>query len=71
MHISHFILFFHFFFFLGGVTLLRAAAKNHSRVTILCDPRDYDAVIESMASSANSTPSLELRQKLAVKVKHI
>lgn len=52
---------------IGGVTLLRAAAKNHSRVTILCDPRDYDAVIESMASSANSTPSLELRQKLAVK----
>lgn len=27
---------------IGGVTLLRAAAKNHKRVTILCDPSDYD-----------------------------
>lgn len=27
---------------IGGVTLLRAAAKNHSRVTVLCDPTDYD-----------------------------
>lgn len=26
---------------IGGVTLLRAAAKNHSRVTVLCDPADY------------------------------
>ncbi|KAF2660254.1 AICARFT/IMPCHase bienzyme [Lophiostoma macrostomum CBS 122681] len=25
----------------GGVTLLRAAAKNHSRVTIISDPNDY------------------------------
>ncbi|THY92546.1 AICARFT/IMPCHase bienzyme [Aureobasidium pullulans] len=26
---------------IGGVTLIRAAAKNHSRVTILSDPNDY------------------------------
>lgn len=26
---------------IGGVTLLRAAAKNHQRVTVLCDPADY------------------------------
>ena len=26
----------------GGVTLLRAAAKNHARVTVVCDPSDYD-----------------------------
>lgn len=26
---------------IGGVTLLRAAAKNHSRVSVLCDPADY------------------------------
>jgi len=26
---------------IGGVTLIRAAAKNHSRVTILSDPSDY------------------------------
>ncbi|XP_004345691.2 bifunctional purine biosynthesis protein [Capsaspora owczarzaki ATCC 30864] len=51
---------------IGGVTLLRAAAKNHARVTIVCDPKDYEAVAESLAS-ANAAPSLELRQKLAVK----
>lgn len=26
---------------IGGVTLLRAAAKNHARVTVLSDPSDY------------------------------
>ncbi|EAS28367.3 bifunctional purine biosynthesis protein ADE17 [Coccidioides immitis RS] len=26
---------------IGGVTLLRAAAKNHARVTVLSDPNDY------------------------------
>ncbi|KAF2480978.1 cytidine deaminase-like protein [Neohortaea acidophila] len=26
---------------IGGVTLIRAAAKNHNRVTILSDPEDY------------------------------
>ncbi|VDD91521.1 unnamed protein product [Enterobius vermicularis] len=31
---------------IGGVTLLRAAAKNHSRVTVICDPRDYGGVCE-------------------------
>ena len=29
----------------GGVTLLRAAAKNHSRVTVVCDPADYDKYV--------------------------
>lgn len=27
---------------IGGVTLLRAAAKNFERVTVVCDPADYD-----------------------------
>jgi len=38
---------------IGGVTLLRAAAKNHSRVTILCDPSDYEKVAQEMESSAH------------------
>ena len=29
----------------GGVTLLRAAAKNHARVTVVCDPSDYDRCV--------------------------
>ncbi len=27
---------------IGGVTLLRAAAKNHQHVSIICDPKDYE-----------------------------
>lgn len=33
---------------IGGVTLLRAAAKNHSRVTILSDPEDYPGFLEEL-----------------------
>lgn len=54
---------------IGGVTLLRAAAKNHQRVTVVCDPRDYRRVIYEL--DWNSTTSLkttqELRNELAVK----
>ena len=32
----------HLIFLLGGVTLLRAAAKNHMRVSVICDPEDYN-----------------------------
>lgn len=35
---------------IGGVTLLRAAAKNHSRVTILSDPQDYPSFLEELSS---------------------
>lgn len=31
---------------IGGVTLLRAAAKNFGRVTVLCDPADYPVDVE-------------------------
>lgn len=33
---------------IGGVTLLRAAAKNHSRVTVLSDPSDYSAFLQEL-----------------------
>uniref|UniRef100_A0AC35GVU1 Bifunctional purine biosynthesis protein ATIC n=1 Tax=Panagrolaimus sp. PS1159 TaxID=55785 RepID=A0AC35GVU1_9BILA len=33
---------------IGGVTLLRAAAKNHARVTVICDPSDYSTVIQEV-----------------------
>lgn len=33
---------------IGGVTLLRAAAKNHSRVTAVCDPKDYQMLIKEV-----------------------
>lgn len=52
---------------IGGVTLLRAAAKNHNRVTVICDPNDYEKVGKEMQSSINKDTSLETRQLLAVK----
>lgn len=50
---------------IGGVTLLRAAAKNHARVTVLCDPRDYTKVIEEIQK--NGDTSEKTRQVLALK----
>ncbi|MPC21526.1 Bifunctional purine biosynthesis protein PURH [Portunus trituberculatus] len=51
---------------IGGVTLLRAAAKNHSRVTVLCDPGDYTRVLgEIQGASRDTAPAT--RQELALK----
>lgn len=50
---------------IGGVTLLRAAAKNHSRVTVICDPCDYDKVLKEIRE--NGDTSDETRQLLAIK----
>lgn len=50
---------------IGGVTLLRAAAKNHARVTVLCDPSDYTKVIEEIKQSGDTTE--KTRQTLALK----
>lgn len=52
----------------GGVTLLRAAAKNHARVTVVCDPADYVLVAKEMEASGESDTSVETRKTLALKV---
>ncbi|KAJ3593128.1 hypothetical protein NHX12_005465 [Muraenolepis orangiensis] len=52
---------------IGGVTLLRAAAKNHARVTVLCDPADYPAVATEMEGSEVRDTALETRETLALK----
>lgn len=49
---------------IGGVTLIRAAAKNHVRVTLVCDPADYAAVLAAL-SQGEIPPGM--RKKLAVK----
>ncbi len=49
---------------IGGVALIRAAAKNSDRVTLLCDPQDYPAVLQHIR--AGGVP-LEIRRQLAVK----
>uniref|UniRef100_A0A2K5Q1L5 Bifunctional purine biosynthesis protein ATIC n=1 Tax=Cebus imitator TaxID=2715852 RepID=A0A2K5Q1L5_CEBIM len=51
---------------IGGVTLLRAAAKNHARVTVVCEPEDYVAVSTEMQSSESKDTSLETRRQLIV-----
>ena len=50
---------------IGGVALIRAAAKNADRVTVITDPADYDPTIEALKESG--TISAELRHKLSVK----
>jgi phosphoribosylaminoimidazolecarboxamide formyltransferase/IMP cyclohydrolase len=50
---------------IGGVTLIRAAAKNFARVTLVCDPSDYPMVLDNLKMQA-SIPD-ETRRALAVK----
>lgn len=59
---------------IGGVTLLRAAAKNHDRVLIICDPQDYSLVSETLDQSSDRSyhsllneTNLLLRRRLALK----
>ena len=50
---------------IGGVTLLRAAAKNYARVSVICDPLDYSSVLVALKTEGNT--SLAQRRELAVK----
>lgn len=50
---------------IGGVALLRAAAKNFAHVTVVCDPADYAPVLAEI--EAQGEVSLETRRRLAVK----
>jgi phosphoribosylaminoimidazolecarboxamide formyltransferase/IMP cyclohydrolase len=50
---------------IGGVTLLRAAAKNFARVTIVCDPNDYATVLSEL--KANGSVNETNRKQFAVK----
>ena len=49
---------------IGGVTLIRAAAKNHERVTLVCDPSDYNSVLDEIRSGGITDKT---RQRLAIK----
>jgi phosphoribosylaminoimidazolecarboxamide formyltransferase/IMP cyclohydrolase len=50
---------------IGGVALLRAAAKNLVHVTAVCDPTDYAAVLAEIEAQGEVSP--ETRRQLAVK----
>lgn len=50
---------------IGGVTLLRAAAKNHARVSIVSSPSDYAAIVEEWKQHGKVTD--ETKRGLALK----
>jgi phosphoribosylaminoimidazolecarboxamide formyltransferase/IMP cyclohydrolase len=48
---------------IGGPSMLRSAAKNHARVTVVVDPSDYPAIVAGLPE----TPSLAERARFAAK----
>jgi phosphoribosylaminoimidazolecarboxamide formyltransferase/IMP cyclohydrolase len=51
---------------IGGVALIRAAAKNHDAVTVVTDPADYERVLAELAAGGGAVGA-ELRHELARK----
>lgn len=50
---------------IGGVSLIRAAAKNYKNCLVVCNPSDYDYVIDNFNNN-------DLRKKMAIKgFKHV
>jgi phosphoribosylaminoimidazolecarboxamide formyltransferase/IMP cyclohydrolase len=49
----------------GGPAMLRAAAKNHARVTVVVDPADYEKVLEHFRSGKQ--PPAAFKRRLATK----
>jgi phosphoribosylaminoimidazolecarboxamide formyltransferase/IMP cyclohydrolase len=51
---------------IGGPAMVRAAAKNHSSVTVVVDPGDYRGLLDELAATQGAT-SVAMRQRLAAK----
>jgi phosphoribosylaminoimidazolecarboxamide formyltransferase/IMP cyclohydrolase len=51
---------------IGGIALIRAAAKNHEAVTVVVDPRDYDRVSREL-QSCDGGVTANLRKRLALR----
>lgn len=50
---------------IGGPAMVRSAAKNHDRVTVVCDPTDYEIILAEL--SASGEVSRATRRRLAAK----
>ena len=50
---------------IGGSSMLRSAAKNYKSVTVVCDPTDYDLIINEIKETGNT--KLETRLALSAK----
>lgn len=46
---------------IGGPSMLRSAAKNFNDVTVVCDPGDYDTILEEIRNGGNTTLSTRLQ----------
>ncbi|MEJ2377365.1 MAG: bifunctional phosphoribosylaminoimidazolecarboxamide formyltransferase/IMP cyclohydrolase [Pseudolabrys sp.] len=51
---------------IGGPAMIRAAAKNHTDVTVVVEATDYDKVLAELTQHSGMT-TLELRRQLAAK----
>lgn len=51
---------------IGGPAMLRAGAKNHERVTVVCDPADYRELVETLRRDGGT--SFDQRRRFAAKV---
>ena len=50
---------------IGGPAMLRAGAKNHERVAVVCDPADYPGLIETLRRDGGT--SLGQRRRFAAR----
>ncbi len=50
---------------IGGPSMVRSAAKNHPRVTVVCDPADYPRVLAEVQAHGDTLPGT--RAELAAK----
>jgi len=50
---------------IGGPAMLRASAKNHAHLTVLCNPEQYNTYLEELRQNGGEA-SLEFRQKCAL-----
>ncbi len=50
---------------IGGITLIRAAAKNYRHVTVICDPSDYSWIADQIRK--NGSLDEKTRARLALK----
>ena len=50
---------------IGGPSMIRSAAKNHARVTVVCDPSDYGKVLAEIEQTGDV--STQTRAELAAK----
>lgn len=45
---------------IGGPSMLRSAAKNFASVSVVCDPNDYELVLNEIRESGNTKPETRL-----------